>query len=126
MPENRNAESVGEWVRSLLRELFQSSLVLWVGIEIPGLLQPWAGISQRFQRTGYLGHGEYHKALALLPTQVKGAVFPGWFDSDILERNRAGVIHHFRRFNSAESAVTEAHVLNPHAGKTYDPHDPRA
>ena len=29
---------------------FRVREVKWVGSEIPGLLQPWAGISQRFQR----------------------------------------------------------------------------
>ena len=40
------AESVGEWLHRRLRELFQSSR----STGIPGLQQPWAGTSQRFQR----------------------------------------------------------------------------
>ena len=64
---NRNAESVGEWLRRRLREHFQSSRVVSVGTGIPGLMQPWAEITQRFQRTSYTGdlraHIELHTDL---------------------------------------------------------------
>jgi len=52
-PKNYYAESVVEMVARGSRELFQSSRVVWIGTEIPGLVQPWAEIGQRFQRNSF-------------------------------------------------------------------------